>query len=229
MSNIHRLRLSSLAAGVCLALVLRSGGACAYGFLSIQLLSVWAVAVYRYCANYMHRSKPEAYTEHNSVFLAESTASTAPRQYILREPTVVYYGTLSVALGVSDALLAVMPHTSADNYVLLALAISMSGGMTRLLGFSSMVYCLVLRPLPLAHEMIRPLSFALPMLCCNMSLPRVHRMLRFVACAVTALLYSPGSCTSMLRAIPPALFACSCIMSLGANLPFTFIIAGTFA
>lgn len=227
-SNIHRWSLSSLAAGIGLALVLRSSGKCAYGFVSAQLLSVWVLAVYRHCVNYMHRSDPGVYVEHNTSFLAESTASAAPRQYVLRERTVVYFGTLSIALGVSDALVAVLPHTSADNYVLLVFAIALGKGGSRLLGVAAMMYCVAVHPLPLAHEMLRPLCLVLPILCANICLPRAHSVLRVTVCATTALLYAAGPCTSIVRAIPPAMVVQGSLFALGANPPLTFIIAGLF-
>lgn len=225
-SNIHRWGLSSLAAGVVLAAVLQSGGTCAYGFVSAQLLSVWAVAICHHCVNYFHRSDPSVYVEHNSAFLAESTASAAPRQYVLREPTVVYFGTLGVALGVSDALVAVLPHTSADNYVLLVFAVALSKGAARVLAMCAMVFCAATHPVPLAHDMLRPLCFVLPIACANMNLPRAHCVVRFAVCAITAVLYAPGPCTSPVRAIPLTLLAQWFLFRWGANPSITFIIGG---
>lgn len=166
--------------------------------------------------------------EHNTAFITESTASAAPRQYILREPTTAYVGTLSIALGISDALLAVLPHTPADSYVLLLFAIVLGRGNVRLLGVAAMIYCVVQYPVPLAHEMLRCMCFALPLLCANMDLSVVPTMLRIIASAVTAISYASGPCTSILRAIPPASVVHTLLFVIGANLPLTFIITALF-
>ena len=126
ISGIRRTTLSSLAVGLLLSYVVGSSGACVYGFISAQIIMAWWSAIYRDCIPVMHRCRSSNYTEHNSVFISESSASAAPRAFVSHDPAVVHVGIVTLVLGICDAFAAVLPYSPGDNYMLGLLAVLIS-------------------------------------------------------------------------------------------------------
>ena len=224
-SSIHRTALSSVGIGIILALILKSDGACVLGLLSAQLLSMWFIALYRFLLPNIHRSAPGAYIQHNTEFMKKTAASAAPRIYVSRDPTVVYFGTLSVVLGLCDAFSAILPHTSADRFMLCIIGVLISRNYLRGIAVLSLMYCIATEPIPYAHEMLRVLCLALSVGCSHLGLSNWYTVVRTTVMIICVSLYCPMPCMSVMRAVPPVLLIQSALFSWSASLTVIVIIA----
>ena len=204
-----------------------STGGCPYGFLSVHVLSLWFRGLYHYSLVNIHRVRSSAYIEHNDRFMRASAASAAPRMYVSRDPTVVYYGLMGIVLGASDALAAVLPYSPADSYLLSILAIYLSKGRKRVFGILALVYCAATHRLPFAHELVRVTCLSLSVACVHLHFPRCYMCLRVLVTAVTALAYCTIPCVSLLRSVPPVLLVRLMLFSFDACPVAMLIITST--
>lgn len=152
----------------------------------------------------MHRCTGADYGEHNRLFIAESSASAAPRSFVSHDPAVVHVGIVALALGLCDALAAILPHSTGDNYMLALLAVLISPTRKVQL-FSALCFFYVAgtRPVPHAYGMLRVFSLSFSLVCANIYFPRKYAIGRVLVSIVAAMVYCPAACTSLLRAVPP--------------------------
>jgi len=202
MSNIQVSSLSSLAAGALLSAVLGSHGTCAAGYAAVRVSLLWFEHLARTCVAPLYRVRPGRYADNNAEFVLQASASSAPRQYVTKDPTVVHVAMLTVLLGFSDALLAALAFSTGDAMVLACIALVLSRGVWRRIAVLVMVYKVAMHGVPGAHDLVRGLSLAAGMACSAMHLPRIHELARAAISIIVVMQLSYGPCTNGWRAVP---------------------------
>lgn len=150
----------------------------------------------------LYRVRPGNYADSNAEFVVQASASSAPRMYVSKDPTVVHVAMLTTLLGICDALSAALASSAGDAIVLACVALLLSRGVWRRVAALVVVYKLVTHGVPAAPDLLRGMSLAMGMACSTMHLPRIHEFARAAISIITVMQLSYGPCTNGLRAIP---------------------------
>jgi hypothetical protein len=202
MSNIQVSSLSSLAAGAVLSTVLGSQGTCAAGYAVARVSLLWFEHLVRTCVAPLYRVRPGSYVDSNAEFVVQASASSAPRMYVTKDPTVIHVAMLTVLLGICDATSAALPSSAGDAVVLACVALLLSCGVWRRVAAMVVVYKLAMHGVPGAPDLLRGLSLSMTMACSAMHLPRIHELARAAISIIVVIQLSYGPCTNGLRAVP---------------------------
>jgi len=199
--------------------------------VSVQVLICWFGFIIGDCLPVLYRRASEIYSDHNSTFMTESSASSAPRAFVSHDPAVVHVGIVTVVLGICDALAAVLPASSGDSYMLTAIAVLLSPTRgVRVISMLSFMYVVATLPLPHAYGMLRMFSLLFAIMCANVYFPRKYAAVRVLVSVVTAISYVPtAACTSPMRAVPPVALLYLSLYYGSASPTATLIIAAIFA
>ena len=77
----------------------------------------------------LYRVRPGNYADSNAEFVVQASASSAPRMYVSKDPTVVHVAMLTTLLGICDALSAALASSAGDAIVLACIALLLSRGV----------------------------------------------------------------------------------------------------
>lgn len=202
MSKIQRSTLSSLAGGASLAAILGSTGSCAAGYAATRLSLLWFEHLSKICVVPLYRVRPQHYAEDNSEFVRQAGASSAPRLYVAKDPTVVHVAMLTLLLGISDAMAVTLPHTCGDGLVLACFACYIARGVWRQVAVLAILFTTAVHGLPGANDLVRGLSIALCIACSVMHLPWTHTVARALVSMILVWHLSYLPCSNALRAFP---------------------------
>ena len=202
MSKIQWSTLSSLAAGALLSAVLGSTGTCSAGYAAVRVSLMWFGHLANTCLLPLYRVRPQRYSENNAEFVLQASASSAPRTYVSKDPTVVHVAMLTALLGISDALAVGLPHTRGDAFVLTCVAFYIAHGVWRKVAILAVLYTTATNGLPGAHDLVRGMSITMGMACSVMHLPWTHQVARVVISIILVWQMAYGPCTNGIRAVP---------------------------
>jgi len=226
MSKIQCSTLSSLAGGASLAAILGSTGSCAAGYAAIRVSLLWFEHLLKICVLPLYRVHPQRYAENNAEFVRQAGASSAPRLYVAKDPTVVHIAMLTLLLGISDAMAVTLPHTCGDALVLACFACYIARGVWRQVAILAIFYTTAVHGLPGANDLVRGMSIALCMTCSVMHLPWTHTVARAAISIILVWHIAYGPCTNKLRAFPVTIVVPFALHTLRAQ-PVALLIIAT--